>query len=41
MFLRRESTPISLEYYDLNKHFNNESYVIEMIKDFEYQIIYV
>jgi hypothetical protein len=37
MFLRRESTPISLEYCDLNKHFNNESYVIEMIKDFEYQ----
>ena len=37
MTLRRESTPIKLEYCDLNKHFNNESYVIEMIKDFEYQ----
>ena len=37
MLLRRESTPIQLEYCDLNKHFNNDSYVIQMIKNFEYQ----
>ena len=37
MLLRRESTPIQLEYCDLNKHFNNDSDVIQMIKNFEYQ----
>ena len=36
-FLRRESKSIELEYCDLNKHFNNDIEVIEMINDFEYQ----
>ena len=37
MHLRRESTPIKLEYCDLNKHFNNDSELIKMIDEFEYQ----
>ena len=37
MHLRRESTPIKLEYCDLNKHFYNDSELIKMIDDFEYQ----
>ena len=37
MYLRRESKSIELEYCDLNKHFNNDSNIIEMINDFEYQ----
>ena len=37
MHLRRESTPIKLEYCDLNKHFFNDSEIIKMIDDFEYQ----
>ncbi len=36
MKLRRESTSIKLEYCDLNKHFNNDSEIINMINDFEY-----
>ena len=37
MYLRRESKSIKLEYCDINKHFNNDSYIIGMIDDFEYQ----
>ena len=36
MHLRRESTSIKLEYCDLNKHFNNDSEIIKMINEFEY-----
>ena len=36
MTLRRESTPIKLEYCDLNRHFDNDSEVINMIKYYEY-----
>ncbi len=36
MTLRRESTSIKLEYCDLNKHFDNDSEIINMIKDYEY-----
>ncbi len=36
MTLRRESTPIKLEYCDLNRHFDNDSEVIDMIKYYEY-----
>ena len=32
-----KSKSIELEYCDLNKHFNNDSNIIEMINDFEYQ----
>ena len=37
MKLRRESTSINLEYCDLNKHFDNDTEVIDMIKDYEYE----
>ena len=36
MYLRRESISIKLEYCNLNKHFNNDTEIINMIKDFEY-----
>ena len=36
MYLRRESTSIKLEYCNLNKHFNNDTEIINMINDFEY-----
>ena len=36
MTLRRESTSIKLEYCDLNKHFDNDTEIIDMIKDYEY-----
>ena len=36
MYLRRESTSIELEYCNLNKHFNNDSEIIKMINDYEY-----
>ena len=36
MHLRRESTSIKLEYCNLNKHFNNDSEIIKMINEFEY-----